>query len=113
MTPQLFDERGFGSLEIETDEDREVAASVDAETNSDPTAEVDAGDRYSSGRDGKEHMRSEFGRQEYPPSKLRELPEKLGQDFFPGALCIDKAAIRKRAIAGGKDKHVPALPIKL
>ena len=54
MTPQLFDERGFGSLEIETDEDREVAASVNAETNSDPTAEDDAGEtRYDSGREGK------------------------------------------------------------
>ena len=28
--------------------------------------------------------------QEYPPTELRELPEKFDQDFFLGALCIEK-----------------------
>ena len=56
MTPRLLDERGFDSLEVETDGDREVAASVNAESNSDPTVEDDAfGERHDSGREGKEY----------------------------------------------------------
>ena len=51
--------------------------------------------------------------QECPPTQLGELPEQFGQGFFLGALCIDRAVMRKKGMAGDKGEHVLTLPIKM
>ena len=52
--------------------------------------------------------------QDCPPTQLGQdsLPVQFGQGFF-GALCIDRAVMRKKGTAEVKGEHVLTLPIKM
>ena len=52
--------------------------------------------------------------QDCPPTQLGQdsLPVQFGQGFFLGALCIDRAVMRKKGTAEVEGEHVLTLPIK-